>query len=274
VRRRLRPAAEEDRAHDAQDSAADQRAGDDEDRRDPAATLRGRGVFDQCAAQEGAEGRQGGQGQAADGEHRPQGLQVAPAPVERRLVDRAAAQLEGAHGDEERGLDEPVADDEDGDAGQPGVAEERDAAEQHAHVGDGGEGGEPLEMALGGAHHGAQQRRDQAEDQQRVAQRVGVRPQRSGESGPIHARHAVQAELAHRAGEEQADRRRRHGVGVGHPEVEGDDRGLDEEAAGHEGEGDGHQRVRRAAAQGGADLREVQRARAPVDQGDAEEQHQ
>ena len=89
------------------------------------------------------------------------------------------------------------------------------------------------------------------------------------EDRPVHASGGIEAELDHHAGEEQADRRRRDGVGVGEPEVERDDRALDEEPEHDEDERHDDQAVGAARGEGTTDRGQVQRAGARVEQGDA-----
>ena len=174
--------------------------------------------------------------------------QVAPAAVQRRLVDALAAVLEDADGDEEPGLDEPVADHEDGHAGQPGMSSRATPQSRTPMCPTVAKATIRLRWRWAAHIDAADERGRQPEGEQDVADRVGVRPQRPRESGPVHARDAVEPELAQRPREDQADRGRRHGIGVGQPEVEGHDRGLDEEAAGDQREGDRHERVGRRPA--------------------------
>ena len=151
--RRHRPAAEEHRAHDAQHGAARRarwrRRGSARSSPAPACVAASSII---ARPRNGPNGGSAASASPATANIDPQRLEVASAAVQRHLVDRAAPVLQGADGDEQRGLDEPVADDEDGDTGKPGLAEQRDAAEQDPHVRDGGEGDKPLEVALGGAH--------------------------------------------------------------------------------------------------------------------------
>jgi hypothetical protein len=95
-----------------------------------------------------------------------------------------------------------------------------------------------------------------------------VWPERAGEDGEVHARKAVDAELAHRPGEQQTGGRQGHRVGVGEPEVERNDRRLDEEAGGDQRERDDHQAVGRRPRQRLACLSQVERPGAPVEQRD------
>ena len=91
-----------------------------------------------------------------------------------------------------------------------------------------------------------------------------MRCQRGGEHRPVDARDGVEPELHHHAREEDADRDRRHGVGVGQPEVQRHGRRLDEEADRDEQQRHDHQQVGGVAGQRLADLGQVERAGARV----------
>ena len=85
------------------------------------------------------------------------------------------------------------------------------------------------------------------------------------------ARDREQAELDHRAGEEHADRRRRDGVRVGEPEVERHDRRLHQEADEEQRERDDDEAVGAGPSSVPPDLREVERARARVEERDPDQ---
>ena len=116
------------------------------------------------------------------------------------------------------------------------------------------------------------------EGEQDCAQCERVGTQRLREDHRVQTGDSVQAELDHEPGEEHADAGRRDGMGIGKPQVEGHNGGLDEEAADQQGEGEEYERIVTWAtgrvAQQQTDLRHVQRAGHGVQQADAGEREE
>ena len=98
--------------------------------------------------------------------------------------------------------------------------------------------------------------------------------ERAGESVPVRPADGVQPEVAHHARKENADRRRRDGVGVREPEVERHRARLGQESDGNERESNDDEAVRPAAREHLADLREIERTRAAVKQRDPDQQQE
>ena len=122
-------------------------------------------------------------------------------------------------------------------------------------------------MPLQKGHRPGEHRAHDPEPEQDVADGVPV-TERSVEHGPIEPRDADQPDVRHDAAEHGADRRRGNGVGIRGPEVERDDRALDEEAAEEEGHRDDDEAARRAVRERVPDLRQVEGAGARVDERD------
>ena len=101
---------------------------------------------------------------------------------------------------------------------------------------------------------------------------VGARANGAVEDRPVDARDREQAELDHHAREEHAHRRRRDGVRVGEPEVERHDRRLDQEADEEQRQRDDHEPPAAAPRERAADLGEVERAGARVEERDPEQE--
>ena len=114
------------------------------------------------------------------------------AAVQPGLVDRAEPVQHDPGAQEQGGLDQPVADDVDGGAGQAERGQQRDADQEHAGVADRGERQQPLDVPLAEAEqrpgHGGQQ----AEGQEDVADGGPVRraPGRTSTSRPGRSRTA------------------------------------------------------------------------------------
>ena len=83
-----------------------------------------------------------------------------------------------------------------------------------------------IDVLLEEAHRRSHDRGEHTQADEYVREGVCVGGERTGEHRPVDARHAVQTELDHRPGEQNAHRRRGDRVGVGQPEVEGHDGGL------------------------------------------------
>jgi hypothetical protein len=229
---------------------------------------RARAGLDPALAEEGGERGQVGQPESGQGEHHSGDAERAAAPVQPGFVDRAEPVQHDAGAQEQRRLDQPVADDVDGGAGQAERGEQGDTDEEHASVADRGEREHPLDVPLAEAEqrpgHGGQQ----AETEEDVTDARPV-PERLTEQRPVDPGDPVQPQFHHHAGEQHADRGRRDRVGVREPEVERHDRALDQQARDDQEEGDDHQPVRRVLRDRHADLGHVQRSGPPVDQRDA-----
>ena len=92
--------------------------------------------------------------------------------------------------------------------------------------------------------------------------------ERHGKDRPVEPGDADQSDVRHHAAQDGADRSGRYRVGVGRPEMEGDDGALDEEAAEEQRHGHDHEAAARPVGERHPDLREVEGARAGVDQRD------
>src|SRR2546429_609061 len=92
--------AEKDATGRPQHGPSGQDRGQDEDGRDPWIPDRGGAVLDQAFAQEHGEGREAGQGEAAQGEQEAGPDHVAPAPAQVVLVDAVEAAPEDADAQE------------------------------------------------------------------------------------------------------------------------------------------------------------------------------
>ena len=93
----------------------------------------------------------------------------------------------------------------------------------------------------------------------------------AGEHRPVDACDRVDAEVAHHAREQDADRCRRSRVRVREPEVKRDRRRLDQEPDDQEDKRRDEQAVGFFAGKRATDLSEIERARASVHERDAEE---
>ena len=196
-----------------------------------------------------------------------------PRPWRCGLIDRAAAMQHRAEADEQAGPQQAVGGDEQGDAGETRRSEQADADQREPDLADRHEREQALEVVLPERHHRSQERRQHAEADQHRAQPFDVRRQRRLEDGDVDAGDGVDAEVAHHAGEHDRRRGRGDGVGICQPEVERHDRRLDEKAARDQREGHDHEPVAGTGRERLADLREVQRTGAPVEQRDPEQDH-
>ena len=224
-------------------------------------------LLDPPFAQVGGERGQVGQPQSGQGEHHAGDPQVAAAPVQPRLVDRAQAVQDDAGAQEQGGLDEAVPDDIDGRPGQPERGEPADPDQEHPGVADGREGQQALDVTLAEAEQGAHDRGQQPQGQEGVRNGVPV-AQAVAEHRPVDPGDAVQPEFDHDAGEQYAERGRSHRVGVGQPEVERHDRALDQQPHQDEHEGHHDEAVGLVVGDVPADLGHVQSTGPPVDQTD------
>ena len=275
LRRRITEAVEHS-SRDAQHRPAGQDGAGDEHAHHPGQSVRPGAVIDVGLAEEGGEWRQVGQ---------PEGglvelvayalgrddLEAAPA-VQPGLVDRSEPVQHDPGAQEQGRLDQAVTDHVDGGAGQAERREQADADQEHARVADGGEGQQPLDVPLAEAEQRAHHGRQHAQGQEHVRNRGPV-PERLAEHRPVDPGDPVQAEFHHHAGEQHADRRRRHRVRVREPEMERHDGTLDQQARDDQQERYRHQPVGRVTADVHADLGHVERPGAGVDQADAA-QHQ
>ena len=122
----------------------------------------------------------------------------------------------------------------------------------------------PLTKAEQGAHDGGQQ----PEHLERGGYGAPM-AEALAEDRPVDPRDAIQRELDHDAGEQYAYGCGRHCMRVGEPEVERNDGALDQQARDDQHERHHDEPVGPVPGDVRADLRHVQRASAPVDQGDA-----
>ena len=184
--------AQEDPARGAQDRPAGQAGGHDEHHGQPEIPIVLGRLLDQRLAEPGPEWRQRRDRQSADHDHRP-GDSKRPRPaLQVKLVDRAVEVLEHPHGDEQRGLQEAVGDDEQRDAGERTRVEQPEAGEEEADVGDGREGQHPLEVPRPEAEARAHERREDPRGDQDDLKRLLASPERAGEDRPVHPRERVQ----------------------------------------------------------------------------------
>jgi hypothetical protein len=95
--------------------------------------------------------------------------------------------------------------------------------------------------------------------------------ERTGEHRPVQARDGVHTQLGHHAGEQDADRDRRDRVRIGRPEVHGHGGGLGEEADEQQRHGHDDESVGSVTVERCADLGQVERAGARIEQRDPDE---
>lgn len=129
---------------------------------------------------------------------------------------------------------------------------------------DGGKSEQPFDVPLHKAHDRADDGGRGAEDEKNEANVSGKRMEHRLEDRPIDAENTEDSEFHHHPGEEHTDWRRRDRVRIGEPEMEGHDRGFDEEAAGDEDKGHHHKGIGWAARERALELREIERAGAAV----------
>ena len=185
------------------------------------------------------------QQQPADAEQHARDPKLTPSTMQVELVDGSEPVQEDAGEHEQGGLREPVTDHIDGHTGDAVCGEESDPAYEYADVADRRERQQPLEVALRVAHDRAPQRGHRSERDENHTEFVGVGAERAGEDRPVQARDRVHAKLGHHAGEQDADRGRRHRMRVGKPEVHRDRRGLRQEAGEQQHHRHDHKRVGR-----------------------------
>ena len=113
----------------------------------------------------------------------------------------------------------------------PGI-EQGDAGQEHAEMADDREGEQALEVPLQEAHRRAHERGQDSCAQEHRTHGARLARERAREDRPVDAGERVDPEVAHHSREHDADRRRRDGIGIGEPEVEGDRGRLDQEARG------------------------------------------
>ena len=268
----LLPPAQEHAPAGPQQAGGGEDRGGEEHRDDPAVPGLDRRVLQQALARERAEERRRRDAQRADQKDRPDRPRHGLAEtLELELVDAPAAVDHRADAHEQAGAQQPVGQHQQRGRGDALGRQQSHADEREADLAHRREREQPLEVVLGQAHHRAPQGRDAAEHEEDDRHPLRVRPQRPGEHRPIDAGDRVDAEIAHHAREDQADRGRGDGVGVGEPEVERHHRRLDHEPDRQARERAHNQAVRGPAREHLADLGEVQRARARVEQRDPEE---
>jgi hypothetical protein len=184
------------------------------------------------------------------------------------LADVPEPPLHDPDAGEQRRLRAAVGDHVHGDRADTGARQQAGTRQKQPDMADRYERQHALQVVLGVRHHRAEHRSRQARHDQHDPHRVRVRRDRAAED-PEHDPHDPEhAELAHRARQHDADRRRRDGVGVGEPEVERHDRRLHQEAAREERQRHHHEAVDVAVVEHVPGLRDVQRTRARVDQRD------
>ena len=179
---------------------------------------------------------------------------------------------DGAGRQEERGLHQGVVDDMHQPAGQGRLVGKTDAQRDVADLGDRRIGEQSLQVALehrdqrGDDDRGERQHDDHLVDRQRpdVDHAAG--------DGKVEPHQEVDRDLGRRGRQEGGHPGRRIGVGVGQPDMEREERELQADAHGDEGEA-GHDRPRELAP-GGSQARRhvdhVERAGHEVEQADAD----
>ena len=230
-----------------------------------------RRTVDERLAEERSYAWERAQQQAADAEQDARDSKLAPAAVQVELVDGSEPVQEDPGEHEQGALREPVTEHIRGHAGDAVGGEESDPAHEHADVADRRERQQPLEVALRVTHDRAPQRGHRPERDENHAEFGRVGTERAGEDRPVQPRDCVHAKLGHHAGEQDADRGRRHGMRIGEPEVDGDRRGLRQEAGEQEHHRHDHECVGPVTIEGGADLRHIERAGPGIQQRQADE---
>jgi hypothetical protein len=198
------------------------------------------------------------------------GTPASPRALQLQLADVAQVVLDEPDGHEQRALDQPIRHQVKHGAGQPLGRQQRKPGQGEADVADGRVRQHPGQVVLEHAHDPAHQRGRGRAQQQHPPQPADV-GQGPGEHRPVDAGDRVQAQLRHHPGEQHPHRDRRQRVGVRQPEMERHHRRLDEEPHHQQQERDHHQPVGGGGGQRLAELGEVERAGAAVQQRDAGE---
>jgi hypothetical protein len=266
--------AEERAGARAQDGSAAEARGEHHQRGNETVAGLERSVLDHRLAEKGAERGQRCDEQGARAEQRTCRGQVACLSVQAALPDLPDPHLDDAHAREQQRLAETVSEHVYRRSGDPVLGEQAEARQEDPDEGDRDEREHALQVILVQRHHGAPQRGEDAEADENPADHGDLPVERRLEGAEPDPPEAVEADLAHRAGQHDADGRERHGVGVIEPEVERDDGGLHEQCAGEQHEGDDHHAVVARVRERPADLGQVERAGLRVDEADSQQEQE